>query len=170
MPEQVRLAVYRRLDNRFEGLDDQSARGVELHNLRRAALHEALDDDRDVVVLDWDATDDTESHELVELLVALVSSPVVTTVATGAMVWLASRVEDAVSDVVVDGIKSLIQRLLPQQKQRRILDFSIELPNNAVIQVYPEDDRATITVSTAGDSVTISFDEVPDRPVRGSSG
>ena len=43
MAEQVRVGVYRRLDNRLEGLDDRSPRALELHNLRGAALHESLD-------------------------------------------------------------------------------------------------------------------------------
>jgi hypothetical protein len=162
MGEQIRLSVYRRLDNRLEGLPDDSPRALELHNERRDALVEALDGPQDMRVLDWGQTKDTQSHELVELVVEVITSPAVTGVASAALGWLATRIKDAVSDVAVDGIKGLIQRLLPQQKRRRIRDFNIELPNGARVTVYPHDDHAEITVSTSPDSVTVNFAEIPD--------
>src|SRR5438094_8412917 len=39
----VILQVPRRLDNRLEGLPDNSPRAIELHNLRKLAVHEILD-------------------------------------------------------------------------------------------------------------------------------
>lgn len=162
MGEQIQLHVYRRLDNRLEGLPDDSPRAVELHNERRDALVEALDGRRDMRVLDWGKTKDTQSHELVDLVVEVVTNPAVTGVASAALGWLATRIKDAVSDVAVDGIKGLIQWLLPQQKRRRILDFGIDLPNGARVTVQPHDDHAEIQVSTSPDSVTVRFADVPD--------
>jgi hypothetical protein len=162
MGEQIRLHVYRRLDNRLEGLPDDSPRALELHNERRDALVEALDGRPDMRVLDWGETKDTQSHELVELVVEVITNPAVTEVASVALGWLATRIKDAVGDVAVDGIKRLIQRLLPQQKRRRILDFDIKLPNGARVTVQPHDDHAEIQVTTSPDSVTVRFADVPD--------
>jgi hypothetical protein len=160
--EQIHLRVWRRLDNRLEGLPDDSPRAVELHNERRDALVEALDGRRDMRVLDWGQTKDAQTHELVELVVEVVTSPTVTGAASAALGWLATRIKDAVGDVAVDGIKGLIQRLLPQQKRRRILDFDIKLPNGARVTVQPHDDHAEIQVSTSPDSVTVRFADVPE--------
>jgi hypothetical protein len=50
MSTYVQLTVYRRLDNRLEGQDDNSPRAVELHALRSQALHDVFDKD-----LTWQA-------------------------------------------------------------------------------------------------------------------
>jgi len=47
------LGVFRRLDNRFEGLSDDSPRALELHNRRRDALHEVFEVSTSVAVVDW---------------------------------------------------------------------------------------------------------------------
>jgi hypothetical protein len=162
MAEQIHLSVFRRLDNRLEDLPDDSPRALELHNDRRDALVEALDGRQDMRVVDWGKTKDTQSHELVELVVEVVTNPALTGAASAALGWLATRIKDAVGDTAVEGIKGLIQRLLPQQKRRRILDFDIELRNGAHVTVRPQDDHAEIQVSTSPDSVTVRFADVPD--------
>ena len=69
---QIRLIVYRRLDNRLEGLPDDSPQALELHNRRRATLHEVLDGNPGWIVPHWGKTDDTVPHEWVELVVEFV--------------------------------------------------------------------------------------------------
>src|ERR1051326_2358903 len=71
----IQVGVYRRLDNRFEGLPDDSPRGLELHNTRKEALHEVFDAEESAQVLDWGATGDTHSHEYIELLIGAVATP-----------------------------------------------------------------------------------------------
>ena len=162
MGEQLRIHVYRRLDNRLEGLPDDSPRALELHNERRDALVEALDGRPDFRVLDWGETKDTESHELVDVVIDIITSPAVTAFASAAFTWLATQIKEAASDLAVDGIKGLVRRLLPQQKRRRIQDFEIELSNGVRVTVYPHDDHAEVRVSTTPDSVNISFAGVSD--------
>src|SRR6266851_462638 len=70
----IEVGVFRRLDNRFEGLSDESPRGLELHNRRMEALHEVFDAEKSVEVLDWGQTNDTQSHEFVELLIGTVAA------------------------------------------------------------------------------------------------
>src|SRR5215217_7585024 len=65
--QNIVLGVYRRLDNRLEGLSDDSPRAVELHDLRKDALHEVLDDDPLWIVEDWGYTNDSKAHEYVTL-------------------------------------------------------------------------------------------------------
>src|SRR5437762_6626036 len=71
MSKEIRLGVTRRLDNRLEGLDDQSPRAVELHERRKRALHDVLGADAAWVVLNWGDTDDRNAHEFVELALAI---------------------------------------------------------------------------------------------------
>jgi hypothetical protein len=67
---EVSLVVYRRLDNRTENLPDDSPRAIELHEMRRRALHEVLDKvDGPRVVVNWGKTDDTNAHEWVQLVI-----------------------------------------------------------------------------------------------------
>ena len=52
MNSSITLGVYRRLDNRFEGLSDDSPRALELHNRRKDALHAVLDVEPNIQVTD----------------------------------------------------------------------------------------------------------------------
>ena len=49
----ITLGVYRRLDNRFEGLSDDSPRALELHDRRKDALHAAFHSDPVFRVKNW---------------------------------------------------------------------------------------------------------------------
>jgi hypothetical protein len=66
---QIKVGVFRRLDNRFENLGDDSPRALELHNRRKEALHEVFDGRKSVEVIDWGQTDDAQPHEFVEIVV-----------------------------------------------------------------------------------------------------
>jgi hypothetical protein len=127
---EMRLLVYRRLDNRFEGLSDDSPRALELHNRRKNALHEVLDEEPGWRVEDWGLTDDSQPHELVELVVAILGSPQFQAVAVPALTFLGgTMVKAAIDEVTSEAVKSLIARLRPKQKQEQILDFEIRLPD-----------------------------------------
>src|SRR2546429_7702673 len=78
MLSEIKLGVYRRLDNRFEGLSDDSPLALELHNRRKSALHDVLDGEKSIEVLDWGHTDDKQSHELVELILISLAPAVFT--------------------------------------------------------------------------------------------
>lgn len=66
----ARIRVTRRLDNRSEGLADDSPRAMDLHRLRAQALHEIFDHEQDWKVVQWGDTDDTRPHEDVTLFVS----------------------------------------------------------------------------------------------------
>ena len=66
---QIKVGVFRRLDNRFENLSDDSPQALELHNRRKEALHEVFDGRKSVEVIDWGQTDDAQPHEFVEIVV-----------------------------------------------------------------------------------------------------
>ena len=70
------LGVYRRLDNRFEGLSDDSPRALELHIRRKDALHAVFDDDLNIRVTDWGSTDDSRPHEYIEIVLGAAATTV----------------------------------------------------------------------------------------------
>jgi hypothetical protein len=70
----ITIKVYRRLDNRAENLPDDSPRALELHNLRKEAMHKALSG-VDGLEIDWGTIDDAKSHELAHSIVTFVSDP-----------------------------------------------------------------------------------------------
>jgi hypothetical protein len=65
---EIKIFIYRRLDNRKEGLPDDSPRALELHNRRKKALHDAFDGIEGLTI-HWGNTDDTVPHEMVVLSV-----------------------------------------------------------------------------------------------------
>ncbi len=132
----IQLFVYRRLDNRFEGLPDDSARAYELHLLRKEALHEALGGVEGLSV-DWGDADDTKSHELAELLV-FVAPHVHTAVVAGMTLFAAEFAKATISELAKKAAGAVIERLIPEQKKGRILNFMMRLPGGFMINVSRE--------------------------------
>ena len=143
----ITLGVFRRLDNRFEGLPDDSPRGLELHNRRKAALHEVFDSEKSVEVLDWGATDDTQSHEYVELLIGAVATPAFQYVVVPGLKFIGQKLaEKAVDETASELVKAVAAWLRPKQEKKQILDFSMRLPDGTTISVDPPDRDATIRI------------------------
>jgi hypothetical protein len=142
------LGVFRRLDNRFEGLSDDSPRALELHNRRRDALHEVFEASTSLTVVDWGQTDDTRSHEFVELALGATASAVFSYVIVPGLRFLGEKlVEAAMDHATSEAVKAVVSWLRPKQEEKKILDFVISLPDGTRIQVDPPDRAASIMVS-----------------------
>lgn len=134
-PIEVHLFVYRRLDNRIEGSGDDSPRALELHNRRRKALHEALDGIKAWKVTDWGVTDDASPHELAEIIIAVSSIPHLHAAVASAAAWAGLElIKASLGSFAAEAVKSLLARLIPKQKEEKILDFSIRLPDGTEIR------------------------------------
>lgn len=148
MSYQVVLGVYRRLDNRFEGLSDDSPRAVELHNRRKIALHEVLDSEKLIEVVDWGDTDDSRPHEFVEITLGMVASTVFTYAIVPGLKYVAEKLaEKAVDEASSELAKWLIAKLRPKQESKEILDIQITLPDKTHIHVDPPDRDAEIRIT-----------------------
>ena len=134
---QLILRVWRRLDNRFEGLSDDSPRAFELHYRRNDALHEVLENEPlwNPCVLGLKEVDDSSrTHESVALVLQLQHS-------NTAMVRnipddpSLNRIEYTliqsgwVDAATAEAVKVLIARLHLQQIEEKILNMDIEVPN-----------------------------------------
>jgi hypothetical protein len=150
MEAQIKLGVYRRLDNRAEGLSDDSPRAIELHNRRKAALHDVLDEQDAPVVVDWGDTDDTQPHEFVEIIVAVAAKMALEYVIVPGLKSLAEKLaEKAVDEGTSQIVKWFVSKLRPKQEAHQILDFLIELPNGTRIHVDPPGENAAIRINFA---------------------
>lgn len=148
------LEVLRRLDNRFEGLSDDSPRALELHNRRRAALHEVFDASTSLAVVDWGMTDDTTSHELVELVLGAAASAVFSYAIVPGLKFLGEKLaEAAVDHVTSEAVKAVVSWLRPKQEEKKVLGFVINLPDGTKIRVDPPDRTASVTISFANGRV-----------------
>ncbi len=153
----VVLGVYRRLDNRFENLADDSPRALELHNRRRDALHSAFDGAGEIKVVSWGDTNDVKPHEFVELSLAGVAGAVFTYAVVPGLQWLGKKLaEKAVDTALSELAKAVVTKLRPKQEARQLLDFQINLPDGTRISVDPPDGNATITL-TFNDGKISSF-------------
>lgn len=154
------LGVYRRLDNRFEGLGDDSPRALELHNRRRDALHEVFEASTSLTVVEWGETDDTRPHEFVELVLGAVASAVFSYAIVPGLKFLGEKLaEAAVDHATSEAVKGVVAWLRPKQEEKKLLDFVISLPDGTKIQVDPPDRAASVTLTFADgrvESVTYS--------------
>jgi hypothetical protein len=133
----------------LEGLSDDSPRALELHNLRKDALHAVLDGDRSIQVTDWGETDDSDAHEYVEVTVAAVTAIFQYALVPGVK-WLGKKLaEKAIDTALGELAKAIVAKLRPAQEAKKLLDFSIRLPDGTQIAVHPPDGSATITINFA---------------------
>jgi hypothetical protein len=140
MLSEIKLEVYRRLDNRFEGFSDDSPLALELHNRRKSALHDVLDGEKSIKVLSWGDTDDKESHELVELVLVPLASAFFTYAIVPSLKYVGEKLAEKAIDQGTSEVTTwLISKLRPQQESNKILDFTITLPDGTRIRVDPPD-------------------------------
>jgi hypothetical protein len=150
MNSSITLGVYRRLDNRFEGLSDDSPRALELHNRRKGALHAVLDGDGSIRVTDWGDTDDSRPHEYVEVALGAASTAVFQYAIVPGVKWLGLKLaEKAVDTALGELAEAIVAKLRPKQEAKELLDFIITLPDGTQIAVDPPDRYATITINFA---------------------
>jgi hypothetical protein len=134
----LHILVYRRLDNRQENMSDDSPRALQLHQRRREALHEALDGVEGWSVADWGATNDVRPHELVEIILSVAANPLLHTAAVSAATWVGlEAVKASLGALVSEAVKALLTRLIPKQREEKILDFMITLPNGVQVRCDP---------------------------------
>src|SRR5262249_32737898 len=125
MDELIRLGVYRNLDNRKEGLPDDSPRAKELHRLRAVSLHDIFDSVPGAKVVDWGATDASEPHEFVELLLSFtqwVMQPTHLHAASATALEIGKLLGTAaVGESVKEGVKWLFEKCRKKQQAREIM-------------------------------------------------
>lgn len=148
MSKNIELGVCRRLDNRLEGLGDDSPRALELHNRRRDALHAIFDGDPTIRVASWGKTDDSGPHEYVEILLGATATGLFHYAIVPGVKWLGARLaEKAVDTALSELVQVVVAKLRPKQQARQLLDIAIRLPDGTRITVDPPDRAATITIN-----------------------
>ena len=147
MLSEIKLGVYRRLDNRVEDPDDKSPFALELHNRRKSALHDVLDGEKSIKVLSWGDTDDKRPHEFVILTLSALAPTVFTYAIVPGLKYVAETLAEKAVDKGASEIATwLISKLRPQQEAKKILDYKITLPDGAQINV-PPDGNADIQIA-----------------------
>jgi hypothetical protein len=154
--EPLKVGVYRRLDNRPEQPDD-SEFAWELHRRRRRALEDAFGADSGFQVLAWDGTrDEKQTHEFVELAVAVSAAAVKYVIVPGARLLAEKLIELGVEKSASEMVKAIFSRLRPKQEAEDILDFHITLPDGTYIDSRAPEEGSTISITTPGGRVEIS--------------
>lgn len=147
--QMIRVGVFRRLDNRREGLPDNSPRASQLHQRRARALHRILEEEPNLVVKKWGATDDKTPHEFIEVTVTVVAGAVFRYAVVPALKWLGEKLaEKAVDLAVTEGAKALVSRLRRAQTTKQIENVVVTLPNQTTI---------SLVAPTNGSALHISF-------------
>jgi hypothetical protein len=136
---QIVLYVWRLLYNRLEGLSDDSPRGFDLHDRRKRALQEVLDNDVAWDVRDWGLTDDRQrTHEFVELLLQLkpIDMEIVENISDYPSLSNA-LIQSGLGAAMAEAVTALIARLHLQQVEEKISNFDIQVPDGPLIRCLP---------------------------------
>lgn len=154
MSTKVTLGVYRRLDNRREGLSDKSARALELHNRRKEALHEVLDGEAYIQVVSWGSTNDSLPYEYVELILSIAAPIAFQQIVVPGAQWLSQKLAEKIADKALTAlIEWLVAKLHPKQEAKQLLDFQIRLSDGTFIHCDPPDRSGQLTISFADGKV-----------------
>ncbi len=146
----IKIEVCRRLDNRFEDppQKDDSPRALELHLRRGQALHEVLDGAEMLQVLDWGETDDSKAHEFVSILIGIATHAVFQYAFVPGLKLLGEKLaEKLVEETGSEFVNWLIAKLRPKQEAKKVLDFTITLPDGTQIRCDPSDGEGRITIN-----------------------
>lgn len=149
------LTVWRRLDNRNEGLPDDSPRAKELHLLRAEALHQAFDAPGPLQVVQWGDTDDEQAHESVELVLAAAAPVVWDKVLQPGLAYIGKKLGEKLADKASSGaVAWLIGKLRPKQESKKIFDYTVTLPSGVRITGEPLEKGGAIRITMPGGEVT----------------
>jgi hypothetical protein len=118
-----------------------------------------FDNEKQIVVLNWGNTDDTKPHEWVQLAIGLVGMPVFQYAVVPGLKFVGEKLaEKAVDETTTQLVKAVISWFRPKQEEKKILDFSITLPDKTLISVDPPDGNATIHIQfTDGKVESITY-------------
>jgi hypothetical protein len=143
----LKLGVYRRLDDRLQGLPEHSTLALELHQRRCAALRDVFGPENEVEVLDWGDTSSATDHEYVQLELVGRDDARLAYASVPGLDFLAEKLaEENVEESTADLIKAVVSWLRPKQTTREILDFDIQLSGRMIAAVDPPDRYATVKI------------------------
>ena len=147
METKIKLGVFRRFDDR-EGHEEGFKYSLELHNNRKNALHEIFDTtENQVRVSDWGQTDDTQPHELVELVLGVVGSAAFQYIVVPGIQFLAKKLAEKLIDEATSELAQwIVSKLHSKQKSKEIFDYFFTLKDGTRITVDPPDTTAQITI------------------------
>jgi hypothetical protein len=171
MDTRLKLGVVRRLDDRIEGLGDDSPLALELHERRKEALHSVFYVDPDIEVTSWGETDDTRPHEFVEVALSAGAMAVFHYAIVPGVEWLGRKLaEKAVDTAIGELAKAIVSKLRPKQESKQLLDIIITLPDGTQIAVDPPDRDATIRINFAdGSFKSLEYLKASDQSVESSA-
>jgi hypothetical protein len=162
MPDQqIELSVYRDLENRMRGQPDDGPLARAAHQKRKRALEADLGD-KTFNVVSWGQTKDANPHEMVDLIVAIVTSPPVQAAAVAGAAYVGTVLSSTFSSLLADGVKHLVGKLVGRMTTKEIQDFSIKLPDGSTVNV--QSNRQVVITITNGKHVSFSFDNPPTTP------
>ena len=153
MHDKITLGVLRDLENRRLDLPDDSPMAVAAHVRRGDALHEVLDGDASITVLDWGNTDDEKPHEFVLVVLSAVAPTIFQHVVVPGVKWVGDKlaeklVESAISEVA----KHLVAKIWPRVKTSEMQSVTITLPVRDTTRVILQSEGKTVSISVTADS------------------
>ena len=134
---ELHVGVYRVQVDEWDETDETKQLQKERHDARGAAVKAEFQDDPDGIrVLAWGNTEAEEPHELVELVVEVVTSPQVQGAAASVLTWIGLKLADKGLDSAISADFTAVARKIfrTQKAEPRVNDAWI----NAGNQRYPE--------------------------------
>ena len=106
-------------------------------------------------VISWGNTDDTNSHEYVEVTLALLSAHFFRPLFIKGMEELGKKLaEKAIDETTSEFVKWIISQFTKKQKEKKIQDFTITLKDKTFLNVDIPQNTSAITIHFKDGEVT----------------
>ena len=98
----IQVGVFRIFGNELENPVDDNKVALELHNVRKQALHEVFDNQQTIEISDWGQTDDSQPHEFVSIAISIGAVALTDHVLIPAEKFIFEKIADNAIDTVFE--------------------------------------------------------------------
>jgi hypothetical protein len=107
---------------------------LQFHNTRKLALHDVFDNQKDIEVIEWGQTDDSEPHEYVEILIGIGATALTNQILIPAAKKIFEKIADKTIDTALEkSVSWILSKFKKKQEEKKIGRFEIRLPNGVTL-------------------------------------
>jgi hypothetical protein len=156
--EPISIGVFRIFGNELENPVDDYKVALQLHNIRKQSLHDVFDNQKELDVIDWGQTDDSQPHEFVSIAIGIGATALTNYALIPAAKFVFEKIADkAIDNVLEKAVSWILSKFKKKQEENKIGRFEIRLPNGTVLFVDKPEQGGKIKFTVNGEWQEVEF-------------
>jgi len=154
----IQIGVFRIFGNELEQPLNDNEVALQLHNNRKQSLHDVFDNQKEIEVLDWGQTDDSQPHEFVSIAIGIGATALTNHVLIPAAKYIFEKIADKAIDTALEkSVSWILSKFKKKQKEEKIGRFEIRLPNGVVLFADKPEQGGKIKFTVNGEWQEVEF-------------